>query len=212
MNELHVLVAHGNDLIRGGITAILSTQAAWSISVAKTGRDALAKAQLSTPHVAILDIDLHDADVSETLQSLRELNPDIEILLIATEYSDDSARRALTLGARGYLTTGTAARDLVDAVSRLAAHQAFLGPRISEFLLKQYGGQASRGMRQSLSSRERQVLRLIADGKTSKEVAGLIGTSPKTVETYRARIMRKLHAKSFAELVRYALRAGLVNS
>lgn len=212
MNELHILVAYGNDLIRRGISAILATQPSWKISETKTGREALAKARVATVHVAVVDLELRDPGAAATLHELRTLQADVEILLIAPEYSDDSARRALALGARGYLTSGTAARDLVDAVSRLAVHKPFLGPKISEFLLKEYCREVSNGSREVLSSRERQVLRFVVDGKTTKEVAGLIGTSPKTVETYRSRIMRKLKVGSLAELIRYALKNGIVDS
>ena len=131
------------------------------------------------------------------------------ILLVGSDESDETIRQALRAGAHAYLTKSVTGRDLIDAVSSLDEHKLFFDGRVSQFLLRQYLKHDKPSAEHTPTSREREVLQLLADGKSNKEVAVMIGTSPKTVETHRARIMRKLKVKSLAELIWFAIRATL---
>lgn len=215
MAKVRILVADDHDLLRRGLRAVLEMQPGWEVTEVRSGKEAVEKAQTLHPQVAILDMNMPGLDGVEAARRIRKLSPKTEVLLLGIDESDDSIARALSVesgvvGARAYLTKSTAARDLLDAVSALIRHRPFLNGRTSEFLLDTFIRSAKTSSPQTLTPREREVLQLLTEGKSNKEIAGLTGTSPKTVETHRARIMRKLKARSLAELVRYAIRNKLI--
>ena len=215
MAKVRILVADDHDLLRRGVRAVLETQSGWEVAEVRSGSEAVEKARTLHPQVAILDMQMAGLDGVEAARRIRKLSPKTEVLLLGIDESDDSIARALSAGARAagaraYLTKSTAARDLLDAVSALIRHRPFLGGRTSEFLLDTFIRSKKASSSRTLTPREREVLQLVTEGKSNKEIAGLTGTSPKTVETHRARIMRKLEARSLAELVRYAIRNKLI--
>jgi RNA polymerase sigma factor (sigma-70 family) len=210
MATVRILVADGYDLLRRGLRAVLETQPGWEVAEVRSGTEAVEKARAFHPQVAVLDMQLPGLDGVEAARRIRKLSPKTEVLLLGIDESDQSIARALSVGARAYLTKSTAARDLLDAVSALIRHRPFLAARTSEFLLDTFIKNTKASSPQTLTPREREVLQLLTEGKSNKEIAGITGTSPKTVETHRARIMRKLKARSLAELVRYAIRNKLV--
>lgn len=211
MVELRILVAHANDLVRRGISALLEVEPNWRVREARNGRETLEFASSFHPQIALLDMLLKGGiDGVETARRLRRTHPEIEIILVGADEREELIRSALEAGARAYLTTETAPRDLLAAVRSVALHQTFVMGPTAEFLLSEYLRRDASARRPVLSPRERQVLQLLAEGKRNKEVATLLGSSTKTVEAHRARIMRKLKIKSLAGLIHYALKHGLV--
>jgi DNA-binding NarL/FixJ family response regulator len=207
-----ILAADAQELFLRGLCAVLESQSGWEVTQAKNGREALELAESLQPDVVILDIRLPEVDGLEVTRRIRRLVPRAEIMLIGRSGSEQMVATALQAGARGYLARSTAARDVIDAVSALARHKPFLNPEISEFLLKEYLKTTTLHDKQTLTARERQVLQLLAQGKTNKEIAATTGTSPKTIETQRARLMRKVKVGSVAELVRYAIRNEIIEA
>ena len=210
VGKIKILVADDHDLFRRGVRAVLESQPAWEVLDVSNGRDAVNKAKSFHPQIAVLDMQMPGLDGVEAAGRIRKVLPKIEILLIGPDESEQAIARALSVGARAYLTKSTAARDLIDAVSHLAKHRPFFDTRISEFLLDKYVKSMKASAAQTLTSREREVLQLLSEGKSNKEIASVTGTSPKTIETHRARIMRKLKIGSLAELIRYAIRNRLI--
>lgn len=210
VGKIKILVADDHDLFRRGVRAVLESQPAWEVLDVSNGRDAVDKAKSFHPQIAVLDMQMPGLDGVEAAGRIRKVLPKIEILLIGPDESEQAIARALSVGARAYLTKSTAARDLIDAVSHLAKHRPFFDTRISEFLLDKYVKSMKAPAAQTLTSREREVLQLLSEGKSNKEIASVTGTSPKTIETHRARIMRKLKIGSLAELIRYAIRNRLI--
>jgi DNA-binding NarL/FixJ family response regulator len=210
VSKVKILVADDHDLFRRGIRAVLESEPGWEVIEVTCGREAVEKAKSLHPQIAVLDLHMPGLDGVEAALRIRKLQPRTEILLIGTDESDETIRQALRAGAHAYLTKSVTARDLIDAISNLDKHRPFFDGRVSQFLLQQYLKHDKPSSEQTLTSREREVLQLLADGKSNKEVAVMTGTSPKTVETHRARIMRKLKVKSLAELVRFAIRARLI--
>ena len=212
MAKLKILVADDHDLFRRGVRAVLESEPGWEVLEASNGRDALERAKDFHPQIAILDMQMPGLDGVEAARRIRKVLPKVEILLVGTDESEQTIARALSAGARAYLTKSTAARDLVAAVSSLARHKPFIDTRVSEFLLDSFVNSARESRRETLTSREREVLQLLSEGKSNKEIAGVTGTSPKTIETHRARIMRKLKIGSLAELIRYAIRNRMIDA
>ena len=210
VGTIKILVADDHDLFRRGVRAVLESQPAWEVLDVSNGRDAVNKAKSFHPQIAVLDMQMPGLDGVEAAGRIRKVLPKIEILLIGPDESEQAIARALSVGARAYLTKSTAARDLIDAVSHLAKHRPFFDTRISEFLFEKYVKSMKASAAQTLTSREREVLQLLSEGKSNKEIASVTGTSPKTIETHRARIMRKLKIGSLAELIRYAIRNRLI--
>jgi DNA-binding NarL/FixJ family response regulator len=208
--KIKILVADDHDLFRRGVRAVLESHSGWEVIEATNGREAVEKTKAFHPQIAVVDMQMPGLDGVEAARRMRRLLPKTEILLIGPDESEQTIARALSVGARAYLTKSSAARDLVDAVTNLVRHKPFFDARISDFLLDRYVKSANIPSAKALTPREREVLQLLSEGKSNKEVANLTGTSPKTIETHRARIMRKLNIGSLAELIRYAIRNRLI--
>lgn len=205
-----ILIADDHDVVRSGLHTILSGQPGWEVvAEAEDGKRAVELAAETQPDVAILDYQLPFLNGIDATREIRGFHPQTEVLIFTMHESEPLIRELLEAGARGYLLKSDARRFLIAAVEALARHQPFFTGRVSETLLSVYLAN-SNTRTQVLTPRERGVVQLIAEGRTNKEAAKVLGINLKTVETHRAAAMRKIKAASSADLVRYAIRNKLV--
>jgi len=217
MRTIRILIADDHDLIRRGAKALLESHAGWEVcGEATTGGEAVAKVEELKPDIAILDISMPNLNGLDAAKRIRKASPNTEILILSMHFSDDLIRDILQAGIRGYLVKSDSGRDLITAVEALANHKPFFTTLATEAILTNFNEGKSRladpaePMHDRLTSREREVVQLLAEGKSNKEVASFLNVSVKTIETHRANIMRKLQVHTVTELVRYAVRNRIV--
>ncbi|HXN22829.1 MAG TPA: response regulator transcription factor [Candidatus Dormibacteraeota bacterium] len=216
MKNLRILIADDHDLMRRGVKALLQSHPGWEIcGEAHTGREAVAKAEELKPDIVILDISMPDLNGVEAARRIRKASATTEVLILSVHYSDQLIREILEAGVRGYIVKSDSDRDLIIAVETLANHKPFFTPRATEVILSNFSERGIRSetpesVRERLTSREREIVQLLAEGKSSKEVASSLCISVKTAETHRANIMRKLQLHTVTELVRYAVRNQII--
>jgi DNA-binding NarL/FixJ family response regulator len=216
MKPLRILIADDHDLIRRGIRTLLETQTGWEVcGEAQTGREAVAQAEELKPDIAVLDISMPDLNGIEAARRVRKASPTTEVLILSMHFSDQLIREIVEAGVRGYIVKSDSDRDLVTAVKTLANHKPFFTPRATEVILGNFNTAGTRievpqAVHERLTSREREIVQLLAEGKSSKEVATSLNISVKTAETHRANIMRKLQLHSVSEVVRYAVRNQII--
>ena len=216
MKTLRVLVADDHDLMRRGLKSLLESHAGWSVCAeAHTGREAVAKAEELKPDIVILDITMPELNGVEAARRILKASPNTEILVLSVHYSDQLIRDILDAGVRGYIVKSDSDRDLTIAIEALSNHKPFFTPRATELILNNFNSKSGTTevpdvIGDRLTSREREIVQLLSEGKTSKEVASILGISVKTAETHRANIMRKLEIHSVSELVRYAVRNQII--
>jgi len=215
MTPVRLIVADDHEVVRRGLRALLEAQPGWSvIAEAVTGREAADKAVELKPDVVVLDITMPELNGLEATRRILKAVPECEVLILTVHESEQVVREVLDAGARGYILKSDAGRDLVAAVAALKARKPFFTSKVAGLVLEGYlGGTASRGEppRSRLTPREREIVQLLAEGKSNKEVAAHLGISVKTAETHRTNIMRKLDMHSVGELVRYAVRNKMVD-
>ena len=205
-----ILIADDHDVVRSGVRTILEGHEGWQvIGEARNGKEAIDQAVAARPDVVILDYGLPLVNGVEATRQIRSRVPGIEVLIFTMHDTDSLVRDVLEAGARGFLLKADAKQFLVSAVESLAAHRPFFTAKVSETLLETY--LSKEGTKQSvLSSREKAVVQLIAEGKTNKQIADILSVSTKTVETHRALSLRKLNLDTTAALIRYAIKNKLV--
>ena len=215
MPRIRVLIADDHEIVRQGLKALLENEDSEVCAEFSNGREAVEGTQLLRPDVAVLDISMPDLNGVEATQQIVKLVPGTQVIILTMHDSEELAKRVLEAGARGYVLKSDAVRDLASAVRTVVKGKPFFSGKISEMLLRGY----LEGSRQNavealptLTPREREVVQLLAEGKSSKEVASVLGTSPATVETQRAKIMQKLDLHSVTDLVRYAIRNNIIQA
>jgi DNA-binding NarL/FixJ family response regulator len=215
---LRILVADDHDVMRLGIRELLGTREGWEICAeARNGREAVAKTEQMKPDIAILDVNMPELNGIEAARRIRKSFPTTEVLVISFDYSDQLIREIVGAGARGFVVKGDSERDLISAVEALSNHRSFFTSRATDVILGRvrgggYGSDIRELARNRLTPREREIVQLLAEGKSSKEVAEFLTISVKTADTHRANIMRKLDLHSVTELVRYAVRNQIVKA
>ena len=215
MKTASILIADDHPLVRRGLRTLLETQPKWKVvAEVSNGREAVEVASTMQPDVAILDIGMPRLNGMDAAALIFKASPKTRILMLTMHSAEDLIQRTLTVGASGYVLKADAEKDLIAAVDALLHHKTFFTSAASDVILGHMRGRANRGAagatRGRLSVREREVLQLLAEGKSNKEVAAQLNLSTRTVENHRAKTMDKLKLRSFGELVRYAVRNKIV--
>jgi DNA-binding NarL/FixJ family response regulator len=215
--KLRILIADDHELVRRGLCMLLQAHEGWEICAEATdGREAVEKAAQLKPDIVILDVGMPNLNGLAATRRLIQLDPHCKVIVLTVTDADQVIREALDAGARGFVLKSDAARDLVSAVEALERNRMFFTPRVNEMVLAGFLDKGNPGSSQrppklpELTMREREVVQLIAEGKSSKEVATLLNVSTKTAETHRSNIMRKLGVHSIRDLVVYALKNSII--
>ncbi len=226
MDTIRILLVDDHDIVRTGLKTYLDTQKGLQVvAEATTGEEAITKAAQIEPDVIIMDITMPEMDGLVATKKLKEIDPDIRILALTVHEDKQYLFQMMSAGAAGYLTKQSAAEELVEAIRAVAAGNVYLQPTLARWLLEDYRrmlqGLPSDSISTAasteqakdlnvLSKREKQVLELVADGYTNIQIGEKLEISPKTVARHRERIMNKLDLHSCTELVKFAIRTGLI--
>ena len=215
--KLRILLADDHEIVRRGLCALLQKHEGWEVcGEASDGRQAIEMAKQLKPDVVILDIGMPSLNGLDATRQLLQHDPQFKIIVLTITDADQVIREALDAGARGFVLKSDAARDLVSAVEALQNKRMFFTPRVNDLVLRGFldkGHAISRNEPPNLpvlTSREREVTQLLAEGKSSKEVASFLNLSTNTVETHRSNIMRKLGLHSIRDLVVYAIKNNII--
>jgi DNA-binding NarL/FixJ family response regulator len=216
MNPLRILVADDHEIVRRGLVSLLRSHAGWEVcGEAQDGRQAVDKAKELKPDIIILDIGMPNLNGLEAARKMLRDNRQSRVLILTITDADEIVRAVLDAGARGFVLKSDAARDLVAAVEALQSDKTFFTSRVADMVLGGYLGRSrstanGEAVLPSLTPREREIVQLLAEGKSTKEVASYLNLSVKTAETHRSNVMRKLNLHSVGSLVLYAVRNNMV--
>jgi len=217
VKPVRILVADDHEVVRRGLRAILETREGWEVTgEAATGREAVEQAKQLKPDVVVLDLVMPEMNGLEATRRILKAVPTAEVLILTMHEPEHLMHEVLTAGARGYLLKSDAGRELVAAVDALTRHVPAFTSRVANALLEAYlkddGHERGADRRQGrLTPREREIVQLLAEGKTNKEVAAALDIAVKTVEAHRSNVMHKLGLHSLSEIVHYAVRNKIVH-
>jgi two-component system response regulator NreC len=206
-----IFLADDHALIRQGLKALLEKQGCRIVGEAADGQEALRAVATAQPEIAILDISMPILNGIDAARELKKSAPKTKVILLTQHDEDQYVTEALRAGVKGYVLKSQVADDLIHAIREVTKGSVYLSPKISRAVVDAYLSKA-RLSADPLSGRERQVLQLVGEGKSTKDVAALLGISVKTAESHRARLMKKLDIHETASLVRYAIRHGLIEA
>ena len=210
MKRIRILLADDHAVVRQGFKMILDAQADMeTVGEAANGREAVELAEQLRPDVVVMDVSMPELNGIEATRRLASSAPRVRVIALSMHKDSVYVREILRAGARGYLLKDSGAADLVAAIRAVASGESYLSPAVSNAVLDDYRRHATNPV-DLLTSREREVLQLLAEGKTNKEIAGLLNLSVYTVEAHRGRILEKLNLHSIGELVLFAVRNGLI--
>lgn len=223
MDNLRLLVADDHEIVRRGLRSLLEAQPGWEVMAeASDGREAVEKARELKPDITVLDIGMPSLNGLEATRQMLKNDSRAKVLILTMHESDPLIRDVLDAGARGYVLKTDASRDLVSAVNAVRSNKTFFTAKVAQMVLDGYLDKKPRkkekeevdveSTKTRLTPRQREIVQLLAEGKSSKEVAVQLGLSVKTAETHRANIMRRLDCHSVSELVRYAVRNNIIEA
>jgi two-component system, NarL family, response regulator NreC len=216
MRKIRILLADDHQLMRSGIRLMLERESDLSVvGEASDGREAVALAKSMRPDVVVMDIGMANLNGIEAAQQVTQNRPEVAIVMLSMHSDESYVLRALKAGARGYLLKDSAEADLIKAVHAVAAGKSFFSPAVSKVLLDDYVRKLKRSGADDaydlLTPREREVLQLVAEGKSNKDIANLLNLSVYTVESHRSNLMEKLNLRGLPELILYAVRKGIIS-
>jgi DNA-binding NarL/FixJ family response regulator len=215
-SPLRILIADDHEVVRQGVRGLLESRGWKVIGEVADGRAAVAETRRLVPDIVVLDIAMPLLNGLDATREIHRAVPSTAVLVLTMYESEQMARSVLAAGAKGYVLKSDAVQYLVAAVESLASDRPFFSGRASQILLDSYLASSTDGAdptapHESLTTREREILQLLAEGKSNKEVAKLLDLAVKTVETHRSNVMRKLNLHSLSELIRYAVRNKLID-
>jgi two-component system response regulator NreC len=216
VKPIRILLADDHNVMRRGLRLLLESQPGFTvIGEAADGRQAVELATAQRPDVVVMDIAMPNMSGTEAAQRINAALPDTAIVILSMHSDEGYVLRALKAGAKGYLLKDSAEGDLIGAIKAVTEGKAFFSPEVSRMLVEDYVREIrTRGLEDSyelLTAREREILHLLAEGKSNKEIAGVLNLSLYTVETHRRNLQDKLNLHSVAELILYAVRKGLIS-
>ena len=209
MKPVRILIADDHEVVRQGVRAVLEGQIGWVVcGEASTGREAVAKAVDLQPDVVVLDVSMPELNGLEATRQIRRTVP-AKVLILTVHESDQVVTEVLDAGAHGYVLKSDAGRTLVEAIRALLRRQEFFTERVRPAEPRR-GEVPLAGKSDRLTPRQREILQLLTEGKSNKEIGATLGMTTKTAETHRTQIMAKLNLHSMSELVRYAIRNRII--
>jgi len=216
MRKIRILLADDHQLIRSGLRLLVEQQPDLTVvGEANDGREAVAFAKSLKPDVVVMDIGMPNLSGIEAAFQITQANPEISVVMLSMHSDESYVLRALKAGAKGYLLKDSAESDLIKAIHAVADAKSFFSPAVSKVLLDDYVRKLKRSGAEDaydlLTPREREILQLVAEGKSNKDVANLLNLSVYTVETHRSNIMEKLHLRGIPELILFAVRRGIIS-
>jgi len=215
-DSCRIVIADDHEVVRQGLKSLLAGHPGWDVcGEAADGREAVQLAQKLRPDIVVLDVSMPSLNGLDAARQITKAVPDARIIILTVHQSEEVVREVLLAGAKAYLLKSDAGRELIQAIETLLRDETYFTPFVRSLLLDKYLEDVPetplcRNSGTRLSPREREVVQLLAEGKSNKEVAGALGISVKTAETHRTNILRKLGLHSLSELVRYAIRNNLV--
>jgi len=215
MSKVRILLADDHTILREGIKVLLNRENDMEIvAEAEDGAQALEKVRAVKPDVVVMDISMPKIGGLEVTREITETFPDVKVVILTMHDNEEYLVQALKSGAKGYVLKEAAATDLAEAIRAVVRGDAYLYPTVARKLVDDYVNRVRtiKTASDSLTPREREVLKLVAEGHTNKEIADYLGISVKTVENHRANLMRKLDLHDRTELARYAIKIGLVEA
>jgi DNA-binding NarL/FixJ family response regulator len=214
MSNFRILIADDHEIVRQGLRTLLDAHPGWEIcGEAKDGLDAIKKAELLNPDLIALDIGMPQLNGLDAARQILRANPKIKILFLTIYDTDHAAKSAIQIGAKGLILKSDAARELVVAVEAIQKNLSYFNARTKQVVQESdLRGNRRQLDKETLTPRERQVTQLLAEGRSTKEVAAILKLSVKTAETHRSNIMSKLGLHSVSELVLYAVRNNIVQA
>jgi len=216
MRRLKILVADDHEVMRIGVGALIEQEPEWQVcGIATNGQEAVDAARKLKPDVVILDMTMPELDGLAALREIKRALPNTEVVIFSAHHSEEVIAQLFEAGAKSYIQKSDGGRYLVAAIKSIADHKPFFTSEISQVLFAKFlsgsAGKKQNGQENTVTSRERDVVRLLAGGNSNKEVANRLGISIRTAETHRATLMRKLGLESLAALVRYAIRNNIID-
>ena len=216
MNMIRVLLAEDHTIVRKGLRSLLDAESDIQVvGEAENGREAIDKVEELRPDIVVMDITMPGLNGLEATRQIKKRFPDVQILILTVHTSEEYVVQILRAGASGYLVKQAAPTELISAIQAASRGEAFLSPSISKKVVEDYvqraGVTAESDSLQRLTAREREVLQLIAEGYSTREIAEQLHISVKTAETHRAHLIEKLGIHSTAELTQYAIRKGVIS-
>ena len=217
MRTVRILIADDHAIVRRGLRALVESQQGWEVCAeAANGRQAVENGERFKPDIAIVDIGMPELNGLEATRQILKMSPRTEVLVLTIHQSEEVVAEVLKAGARGYVLKSDADQNLIAAMEALLQHKPFLTAGVTDVVLSEFlsGRTASLDAAPggNLTPREREIIQLLAEGKSNKEVAAVLNVSTRTIETHRANIMHKLGINSLSGLVRYAIRNKIVHA